>query len=109
MVWALQHMLYWQPAGPESSSCSTKASSDAVQNLQRPQEAGKQHDMGHTHMQAASLEGAADDAARSTAAATRRKPALADRVKQLASRKLKPQEVLMRDKIGFFLGVVNLW
>ena len=65
--------------------------------------------MGCNHVQAASVEGAADDAAKSTAAAARRRPALADRVKQLASRKLKPQEVLMRDKIGFFLGVVNLW
>ena len=55
------------------------------------------------------MEGAADDAAKSTAAAARRRPALADRVKQLASRKLKPQEQMMRDKIGFFLGVVNLW
>ena len=60
-------------------------------------------------MQAASMEGAADDAAKSTAAAAQRRPALAGRLKQLASRKLKPQEQLMRDKIGFFLGVVNLW
>lgn len=37
------------------------------------------------------------------------RPVIRERFKQLAAMQLKPEQVLLRDKLGFFLGVVNLW
>lgn len=38
-----------------------------------------------------------------------RAPVLARKLKQMAELQLRPDQILIRDKLGFFLGVVNLW
>ena len=38
-----------------------------------------------------------------------REPILRSKLKKLSEIQLKPEQVLIRDKLGFFLGVVNLW
>ena len=41
--------------------------------------------------------------------APNRTPVLARKLKQMAELQLRPDQILIRDKLGFFLGVVNLW
>lgn len=36
-------------------------------------------------------------------------PLIRKRLQKLSELKLRPEQVLIRDKLGFFLGVVNLW
>ena len=45
----------------------------------------------------------------SATAVPQREPILRKKLKKLSEMQLKPEQVLMRDKLGFFLGVVNLW
>lgn len=40
---------------------------------------------------------------------SQRQPLLRKRLQKLAELQLRPEQVLIRDKLGFFLGVVNLW
>ena len=43
------------------------------------------------------------------ASAPPRQPLLRKRLQKLTEMQLRPDQVLIRDKLGFFLGVVNLW
>lgn len=38
-----------------------------------------------------------------------RQPVIRKRLQKLSELQLRPEQVLIRDKLGFFLGVVNLW